>query len=356
MGGERTKMTSDAIDHMRAATKLAAHHLGLLALLRRARRRERSLILRYHAVVPDGAAAPAYAGPDITIPRGLFAAQMRFLQRAYTPVPLAVMVEAIARHERPPGGAIAITLDDGYADNYHQALPVLRALGLPATVYVVTETVDGGAPLWMAELRTAVMASRVPTLSVEIGGGRHFAIGEAGERQRAIKELTNMLVPVDAPLRRRILGTIRSDLGVNNGNAGLKDAMLTSAQIREMHGAGITIGAHTETHSNMTLVPAEQARAEIAGSRERLEQIVGAPVRDFAYPNTGGRYPHYNAAVAKIVRGLGFRSGVTSRPGVVAAASNLHLLPRIGVSPRLHHEAPLAAALERYRLLGATQT
>ncbi len=343
-----------ALDRLRDASKVAAHHLGVLAVLRRLRRRERSIILRYHAVAPDEAPLPAYAGPDITIPRGLFAAQMRFLARAYTPVPLSTIVDAVGRGEAPPAGTVAITLDDGYADNYHHAFPVLQALRLPATVYVVTETLDGGPALWMAELRAAVMASRAAVLRVEIGGGYDFTLGDELDRQQSIKDLTNVLVPVDAALRRRILTTIRNELGVN-GNADLAHTMLTSAQIREMHAAGITIGAHTQTHSNMTLVSAEQARAEIGGSRERLEELLGVPVLDFAYPNTGGRYPHCNESVASIIRQLGFRSAVTSRPGIIEATTNRYLLPRIGVAPRLYREAALAVTLERYRLFGEAQ-
>lgn len=343
--------TTGTRDRLRTAVKLAAHHLGLLALLRRARRRERCLALRYHAVAAGGAAASVYAGPDITIPQRLFAAQMRFLQRAYVPMPLAAVIEAIAHGAAPPAGAVVVTLDDGYADNYHHAFPVLRALAMPATVYVATEPIDDGPALWTSELRAAVLASRAAALRVEIGGGHAFALGDPAARQRAIKELTNVLVPVDAALRRRILATIRHELGVN-GSLDLSGVMLTSAQIREMHQAGITIGAHTQTHSNTTLMTAEQARAEIAGSRERLEAIIGAPVPDFAYPNTGGRYPHFNQTVAAVVRDLGFRSGVTSRPGVIVAGSDPYVLPRVGVSPRLYQEAPLAAALERYRLLG----
>jgi len=341
--------TARAVNGLRNATKLAVHHLGLLSLLRRARRRDCSLILRYHAVAPDGAPDAGYAGPDITIPRRLFAAQMRFLQRAYALVPLALVVDAVGSGKAPPAGTIVVTLDDGYADNYHHAFPVLRALKVPATIYVATEPVDGGPPLWTSELRVAVMTSRAASLKVEIGGGHDFALDSAEARQRTVKELTNILVPVEAALRRRILGTLRAELGVNGGCAGV---MLTSAQIREMHAAGISIGAHTQTHSNMTLLTPEQARIEIGGSRDRLEEIVGAPVPDFAYPNTGGRYPHFNTSVAALLRQLGFRSAVTSRPGVIAATSHPYMLSRIGISPRLYHEAPLAVALERYRIFG----
>jgi peptidoglycan/xylan/chitin deacetylase (PgdA/CDA1 family) len=344
-------VSTRTVNRMRWASKLAAHHLGLLAVLRRMRRRERCLVLRYHAVSGDDVPAPLYAAPDVTIPRNLFAAQMRFLKRAYAPVPLAVVADALAAGKAPPAGTVAITLDDGYADNYEEAYPVLRELGVPATVYVVTETLDQGPPLWMAELRAAVMQSKARELRVEIGGGHAFDLGSTADRQRTIKDLTNVLVPVDATLRRRILHTIRTELRVNGG-ADLSRSMLTSAQIREMHANGVTIGAHTQTHSNMTLLTPDQVRAEIAGSRDRLEEILGAAVPDFAYPNTGGRFPHFNAAVAGIVQQLGFRSAVTSRPGVVAAETDRFMVPRIGVAPRVYREAALAVTLERYRLFG----
>lgn len=338
-------------NRLRAVTKLAVHHLGVLALFRRARRGTRALVVRYHAVAADGLPAPTYAGPEITIPRSLFAAQMRFLRRAYAPVPLAAMTDALAAGKAPPSGSVAITFDDGYADNYFQAFPVLREHQIPATVYVATEGVDGGPLLWASELRTALMTTTAEHLRVEIGGGQDFDLGDDEKRRRAVRTLTHILVPVEAALRRRILLTIRSELDVD-GTMEFQRVMLTSAQIRELHRAGVTIGAHTQTHSNMTLISPEQVRAEIGGSRERLEAIIGAAVREFAYPNTGGQYPHFNDAAANVVRKLGFRSAVTSVPGAITAASDRYKLPRVGVSPRLYREAPLAIALERYRLLG----
>jgi len=185
-------MASRALNGLRVASKLAAHHLGVLAVLRRLRRRERSLILRYHAVAADAAPFPAYAAPDITIPRRLFAAQMRFLRRAYVPVPLAEIVDALDRGAAPPAGTVAITLDDGYADNYHQAFPLLRALGLPATVYVVTETLDDGPALWTAELRAAIMATRARTLRVGSPAAMSFrSAPRASARRRSRSSQTS---------------------------------------------------------------------------------------------------------------------------------------------------------------------
>src|SRR5436305_101763 len=106
-------MASRALNRLRDASKVAAHHLGVLAVLRRLVRRDRAIILRYHAVAPDETPFPAYAGPEITIPRALFAAQMRFVRRSYTAVPLATIADAAGRGEAPPAGTVAITLDHG---------------------------------------------------------------------------------------------------------------------------------------------------------------------------------------------------------------------------------------------------
>jgi peptidoglycan/xylan/chitin deacetylase (PgdA/CDA1 family) len=277
---------------------------------------------------------------------------MRFLKRAYTPVPLAVLADALVRGEAPPSGTVAITLDDGYADNYDEAFPVLRALGVPATVYVATEAIDGGPGFWTADLRAVVLAARASSARVDVDGGHDVRLGDGEERQRALKTLINLLVPVSHAERRRVLAELRKTLGVNGG-ADVSTAMLTSEQIRALHAGGVSIGAHTETHSNMTLLAPDEVRREIGGSRTRLEAILDVPVHDFAYPNTGGRFPHCNPAVARIIEELGFRSAATSHAGIVGARTDRYLLPRIGISPRLYREAPLAVALERYRLLEA---
>ena len=106
--------------------------------------RERAIVLRYHAVTPGGDVD--YAAPEICMPVDAFRLQMAFVRRAYRVVALDELVEAIRRDGALPPGAIAVTFDDGYADNHTLAAPILRALGVPATVYVATGSIDDRAP------------------------------------------------------------------------------------------------------------------------------------------------------------------------------------------------------------------
>jgi peptidoglycan/xylan/chitin deacetylase (PgdA/CDA1 family) len=126
--------------------------------------------------------------------------------------------------------------------------------------------------------------------------------------------------------------------------------MLTWADVRELAAAGWTIGAHTVRHINVALADPAEAEAEIAASRDAIAAVLGRPVVHFAYPNTGGQHRYFDADVARILRRLGFRSGVTSSNGALRLGTDAFAIPRLGVSPRLGPVIELATAMERQRL------
>jgi peptidoglycan/xylan/chitin deacetylase (PgdA/CDA1 family) len=328
------------------AFKRALYHSGLLALARLARRRVRGLVLRYHALT-DGAAEVPYAAPEICLPVAAFRLQMAFVRRAYRVVPLEEIVDALAADRPLPPRSLAITFDDGYADNYHLGLPVLGALGLPATVYVATGNLDGGRAMWTSEVRALVLAA--PGDALAVPGMAPLVLGPAGRRQAAIGALTRALVPLPAAEREaRLTEAIRS-AGVDLDRI-LAGAMLTWVQVRELAAAGWTIGAHTVHHVNVALANPAEAEAEIAGSRDAIARATGARVTHFAYPNTGGQHRYFDVNVARLLRHLGFRSAATSRSGALRPGVDPFSLPRLGVSPRLAPVIELAAAMERQRL------
>jgi peptidoglycan/xylan/chitin deacetylase (PgdA/CDA1 family) len=328
------------------AMKRALFHSGLLSLAALARRRAGGLVLRYHAIT-DGAAEVPYATPDICLPVDVLRLQMAFVKRAYTVLPLPELVDRAQRGAALPPRALAITFDDGYADNHRLALPVLRALDLPATLYVTTGSVAGGPPLWMSGVRALVLGARGDALAVP--GLDPIRLGPPGRRSAEARALTRALVPVPAAERTERLRTAAAGAGVDLDRV-LGRTMLDWDEVRELAAAGWTIGAHTVTHLNVALAPPAEAEAEIAASRDAIAARIGAPVEHFAYPNSGGAHRYFDGAVADILRRLGFRSAVTSRPGVVDPRTDAFAVPRIGVSPRLAAVSDLAASLVRQQL------
>lgn len=76
--------------------------------------------------------------------------------------------------------------------------------------------------------------------------------------------------------------------------------LLTVAQMRELGQHGVEFGAHGRTHIALAGLPSDQLRAEVAGSREELEQMLGQPITTFAYP-----YGIYDARARQAVAEAG---------------------------------------------------
>ncbi len=104
-------------------------------------------VLMYHSVTPE-----AREENRIQISAGLFSHQMQFLKiHHYNVIPLEALGEMIKKKARIPAKTVALTFDDGYQDNYIYAYPVLKKLGLPATVFIIVNEVGrpmGGRLNW----------------------------------------------------------------------------------------------------------------------------------------------------------------------------------------------------------------
>jgi peptidoglycan/xylan/chitin deacetylase (PgdA/CDA1 family) len=330
----------------RSTLKQLLFRSGLLDLVGLARRRGSGLVLRYHAVTPDEHEV-AYATPEICVALRSFRLQMAFVKRAYTVLPLPELVDLVTRGVKLPPRALAITFDDGYADNYRLAFPVLERLGLTATVYVTTSCLEDGPPLWMSAVRAVVLKTKSAELDVP-GIGR-VQLGPSEGRGPAARAVTRSLVPLSGTERNERLAAIVAAAGVDPARE-LASTMLTWQEVRALARGGWTIGAHTVSHANVALTAVGEAESEIAGSRAALAAAIGQPVQHFAYPNTGGEHVYFGPAVSTLLARLGFRSAVTSKPGALRTGADRFTLPRIGVSPRLAPVSELAAALARQRL------
>jgi peptidoglycan/xylan/chitin deacetylase (PgdA/CDA1 family) len=102
--------------------------------------------------------------------------------------------------------------------------------------------------------------------------------------------------------------------------------LLTAAQLRELGNLGFTIGSHSRTHARLTELDRDAARDEIAQSRARLEDALGAGVAYFAYP-----YGLVNDSVRELVVEAGYLGACSTIPGFNRAGQDPFLLRRIDV-------------------------
>ncbi|HMV38562.1 MAG TPA: polysaccharide deacetylase family protein [Plasticicumulans sp.] len=280
--------------------------------------RARLSILIYHRVL----AAPDPLQPDIP-DAALFRRHMHLLARQFRPLPLLEAVRRL-REGSLPARAVCVTFDDGYADNAAIALPLLQQSGVPATFFVSTGFLEGGR---MFNDTVFEVVRRLPegTLSPDEVPGLDapLAIGAgAASRIAAAHALIGAVKYLEPAARQAVVGRLAArvrDLP--------DDLMMTHAQLRALHAAGMEIGGHTVSHPILTRTPAAVARAEIAGGRAGLEALIDAPVRSFAYPN-GKPGADYGPEHVAMVRELGFDCAVVTSHGVSVAATDPYQLAR----------------------------
>ncbi len=267
-------------------------------------------ILIFHRVLTD---------PDPLFPSEMHASRFNevcgWLKSWFNVLPLD---QAVARMKAGtlPARAACITFDDGYADNYHVAMPILQRHGLTATFFVATGFLDGGR-MWNDTIIETIRGSEAPVLDFsELGLGKH-PIASVSEKRAAISALIGKIKY--RPVADRV--TITEYLAGLAQMSLPHDLMMTSQEVKAMRQAGMQIGAHTVSHPILARLTDEQVKEEIGSSKLFLEQLLNEPVVLFAYPN-GKPGEDYSPRTVDVVRSLGFDAAVSTRWGVSGKADD----------------------------------
>ncbi len=295
---------------------------GAVSWLERRRRRRgdhRVFVLEYHQVTdgPDE--------PEGTVSTDRLRSHVRFLKQWVSVVSLPRAVERLAEG-RPLGEDLAVlTFDDGFAENYECAWPVLREEKVPATIFVTTGFVDG-QELWFDRARRSLSA-------LERGQG---SVPSPLERdlRGTLGRWPQPSVDVTMEDLKRVSPATRSDLVDRLAESARPDEpparALSWAQVREMvESEDIEIGAHTVTHPILGQLSAEEQTKEIEGSRARLAEETGVAPTLFAYPN--GAQGDFDEQTAERLRSAGFRAACSTIRGSNRPGCDLFTLSRIGV-------------------------
>jgi peptidoglycan/xylan/chitin deacetylase (PgdA/CDA1 family) len=224
------------------------------------------------------------------------------------------------------------TLDDGYRDNRDFALPVMREFEAPLTVYVASDFAQGVGRLWWIALEMVI--ARASSIEVGIGDvATRLDTSTPAAKQAAFDRLHDWLrgLPGEPDIRREI-GALCARHGVDEA-ATCRELCMSWDELKPFADDPlVTIGAHTITHCNLARQTEAIASHEMAISRARIEGALQRPVVHLAYP-----YGDKVAAGARefaLAQAAGFRTAVTTRPGMIFPESAGHLtaLPRVSLN------------------------
>lgn len=259
------------------ATAVSAFdHAGLIARLDRVRAWRGTLILNYHRIA-DG---PAADGSD------LWSATVEELddQLRYLSANLEVVGPAGLGRTRRAARQVMLTFDDGYRDSYELAYPLLRRHGVPATFFIATGFIDRPRPAWWDEIAWMVKRSD-PSYIAGLHASKDLAaLEKETARQEAIERLVTRYKELPTAQTEPFLNSIAEQTGSGRCEENSADTWMTWEMIRELEGAGMSIGGHTVNHPILARMPPEQQREEVRGCALRLHEELGIQMEWFAYP------------------------------------------------------------------------
>ena len=325
-----------------------------LARLSRQWRPSDACVLTFHGV-SDGSCDDQLLDVDQHVHIQLFRDLCAHLASCYRVLPLSDIVAARQSGKSLPSGAVAITFDDGYASNYHLAYPVLKALGLPATIFAVAGYLDGDVAMWFHRIEMAFAKTQAPYLNFNLPGGLvRFELKERSQRTLALRTITASLKCLPSTELLSSLVMIERDLGVAEivgKNYPTPLQPMTWDMARELEASGlIEMGGHTHSHPILSRCTDEQQAKEIRLSRERLTEELGRQPKTFAYTN--GKDGDFNAASQRLLREEGFQAAFTMRENFLFPGENEMALPRFGCpSSPDYLEAIVSGSMTRFESL-----
>jgi peptidoglycan/xylan/chitin deacetylase (PgdA/CDA1 family) len=289
------------------------------------------VVLLYHRI-----AAPALDIHGLCVTPATFRAHLDHLAASYRPMSL-IQLAAAAEEGRLPDRAVAITFDDGYADNLRAASPLLLERNLPATFFLTSDGLRGVRAFWWDTLAWIFFGPipLPPRLDLEDAEGRvSLPTATPAEREGAHWALYHRVRRADAGARERLMGTLSAWSG-----AVVPESLgrpMTPMEIEELAAHPLrSIGGHGVCHLSFSAHAADVLRREVLENRTELEIATGRVVRTFAYP-----FGDYDDRSAELVGNAGYRAAVTCRSGLVRPRVDPLRLPRFTI------EAGRAASFE----------
>lgn len=274
------------------------------------------IVLTYHSF------GPAQEHPYLhRLPPARFAAQLRYLQTRYDLVSLEQGLARLAAGAPAARPMVAITVDDGYGDNYEHLFPIVRAAAAPITIFVATDYLDTGALPWPTQISALLHFSTAP--NCPLSNGAPLPLQTRADKHAAGRALRQELRGLSHQARKNALQQLEQALQPRSMRT---LPPLTWAQIRTMRDAGISFGSHTRFHGWLDCVDAAECERELSESRARIQAELQHPCTLIAYPNGNN-----NCAVRQAAARAGYRHALTQQRGINRTGLDPFALARIEI-------------------------
>lgn len=283
-----------------------------------------ALILGYHRI-----AEPSSDFFSLCVKPKHFSEHLTVLRQQANPMSLQELAKGLERGN-VSSGAIVVTFDDGYADNLHNAKPLLEQYEVPATIFVATGCL--GREFWWDGLERLILRDLAAPAEIRLVLSRvplEWGLDEDDSRKRRRHLMGTLyqafrLLPENE--RQSKMEDLRRQIGVVCLNVDGARALTSSEVARLASSDLIDVGSHSHTHPPLASLAVEDQRFEIRYSKKRLQEIVDRPVVGFSYPNGST-----SQTTRRLVSQAGYAYACQSDADVAWNASQRFRLPRFWI-------------------------
>lgn len=293
------------------------------------------LILTYHRVLPVNHPDIKFEQPGMYVTPQTFKLHMEELKGRFELLHLNDWVNAVQNKLALPKYACAVTFDDGWLDNYEYAYPIIKELGIPVTIFVVSSYLGTKYSFWPNKLSRLLGSLNKKQLNdlihskegmwiknIDIVNDDFISSGLSVDKINQVIE--HCKIYTENELNENI-DKIESSFQ-SYFDTDIVDLM-DKNHLEEMVQSGLVrIGSHTCHHKRLLdNLNKNEIDTEVRESKEILHEMLGLPVELFCYPN--GDYTEYSLSVVK----RNYAAACSTMKGWNTSRSDLMLLKRIGV-------------------------
>ncbi len=289
---------------------------GLLKLLEKVSSGDRSLsILTYHGVQDIDPLDYPFDTETVSASCQGFDSQMNFVKNNFDVIGFETLIEYKKGKTSLPKRPLIITFDDGFANNYQHAFPILKRHRLPATIFLVTGLVGTDEVFWWERVvYWEKHAKNFIEIWKQLG---HPVSSETGWRKNGVLRYLKGMQDED---RLSLLSEMEKQFPIKEPAALLSLVRpLRWNEIIEMSQCGIAFGSHTVTHPLLSRVSDEKLLFELQDSKKEIEIKIGKEALVLAYPV--GRPADYNEKVVAAAKQAGYAFGLAYTPAGVNSRS-----------------------------------
>jgi len=254
---------------------------------------------------------------------------LAYLAKEFDFISLDELSAILSSSQKPKHPFISFTIDDGYLDNYTNALPIFERHQVPFTIFVATDFIDQKAVLWWDVLEELVLHNDIINYNKQ-----SFSCHTFQEKWDTFRIIREDILKFDQSQLFETLQKAFPDYHIDWLKP-IHEKAMTWDQIKELSQHPLcTIGGHTVSHPALNQLSDNDFRQEVRVGIEKLESITGHKINHFAYPY--GSPNEIGEREYRLINEFNFKTAFIAYGGCITEENknNITHLPRVYLHER----------------------